>query len=166
MWRSPNSVLDYFRDQDGLPAWIEHFAAATARAARLAARYLDEVADLNQEWRDALAASSNPPRSDATEWMIIEELTAYPNITAPIAVAATRRSRPQVYAAGEQLVAPGFSFRPAGRGGASPRSGWPARSHGSAGARRLERQRVGPHPAHTSAVTASRHAARRPRAPS
>jgi hypothetical protein len=125
MWRSPNSVLDYFRDQDGLPAWIEHFAAATARAARLAARYLDEVADLNQEWRDALAASSNPPRSDATEWMIIEELTAYPNITAPIAVAATRRSRPQVYAAGEQLVAAGILI-PAGRAGRRKSTKWMA----------------------------------------
>lgn len=65
-----------FRDDDGLPAWIEHFAAATAGAARLAARYLDEVAGLDREWRDALEASSSPPRRDATAWAIIGELPA------------------------------------------------------------------------------------------
>ncbi|HUE86984.1 MAG TPA: Fic family protein [Vicinamibacterales bacterium] len=97
-----------FRDDDGLPAWIEHFAAATAGAARLAARYLDEVAGLDQEWRDALVACPSSPRSDATAWMIIDELPAYPYITAPLAVAATRRSRPQVYEAIEQLVAAGI----------------------------------------------------------
>jgi len=97
-----------FRDEDGLPASIEHFAAATAGAARLAARYLDEVADLDQGWRDALVAGSNPPRRDATAWKIIEELPAYPFITAPIAAAVTKRSRPQVYEAIEQLVGAGI----------------------------------------------------------
>lgn len=102
------AALMRFRDDDGLPAWIEHFAAASAGAARLAARYLDAVADLDQAWRDALEASPNPPRSDATAWRIIKELPAYPYITAPIAIAATRRSRPQVYEAIEQLVAAGI----------------------------------------------------------
>ncbi|HEX2166371.1 MAG TPA: Fic family protein [Longimicrobiales bacterium] len=105
-----------FRDEEGLPAWIERFAAATAGAARLAARYLDEVAGLDQQWREALAASPNRPRSDAAAWLIIAELPAHPYITAPIAAAVTKRSRPQVYEGIEQLIGAGILL-PAGKAG-------------------------------------------------
>lgn len=71
---------------------------------------------LDHEWRDALKASSNSPRSDATAWLIIEELPAYPYITAPIATVATKRSRPQVYEGIEQLVAAGIRIS-AGKAG-------------------------------------------------
>jgi predicted DNA-binding transcriptional regulator AlpA len=47
---------------------------------------------------------------------LIEILPAYPYITAPIAIAATGRSRPQVYEAVEQLTAAGV-LRPVGMAG-------------------------------------------------
>jgi hypothetical protein len=54
-----------FRRDDGVPAWIEHFAVAAARAARLAGRYLDDVARLGVRWRSALENTERPPRRDA-----------------------------------------------------------------------------------------------------
>lgn len=96
-----------FREDDGIPDWIEYFAAAAAHAARLAERYLDEVGQLDAEWRAALESTPSPPRSDATAWMIIDVLPAHPYITAPIAAVATGRSRPQVYEAVEHLEAAG-----------------------------------------------------------
>ena len=96
-----------FRDDDGLPDWIEQFAVAAGRAARLANRYLDEVARLGEDWRTAVANTASPPRRDATAWAIIDILPGHPFITAPIAAAATQRSRPQVYEAIDQLQAAG-----------------------------------------------------------
>lgn len=105
-----------FRDDDGLPEWIEQFAVATARSARLASRYLDEVTRLGEQWRSALGNTGSPPRRDATAWAIIDILPGYPYITAPIAAAATHRSKPQVYEAVEQLRAAGVLL-PAGKAG-------------------------------------------------
>lgn len=48
-----------------------------------------------------------PARRDASAWTIIDILPGHPYITAPIAVAATSRSRPQVYEAVEQLETAG-----------------------------------------------------------
>jgi Fic family protein len=96
-----------FRDEDGLSDWIEHFAVAATRAARLANSYLDEVAQLGMQWRSALENTASPPRRDAAAWAIIDILPGYPYITAPIAAAATQRSKPQVYEAVEQLRAAG-----------------------------------------------------------
>jgi hypothetical protein len=55
-------------------------------------------------------------RSDAAAWAIIDVLPALPMITSPIAAAAVQRSKPQVYAAIEQLVAAGI-LTPAGKAG-------------------------------------------------
>jgi Fic family protein len=92
---------------DRVSEWIEQFAAAALRAARLAAAYLDEVRRLGDEWRGRLRARPTTPRSDAAAWSLIDALPAYPVITAPVAAAATGRSKPQVYEAIEQLQAAG-----------------------------------------------------------
>lgn len=92
---------------DGTGAWIEHFASATARAAQLAAAYLQAVEALTASWRKRLAASATAPRGDAAAWAVIPVLPAHPMITAPVAVAATGRARAAIYQAIEQLEAAG-----------------------------------------------------------
>lgn len=91
---------------DGVITWIEHFAAAAARSAHVAKRYLGEVETLMTTWRASLAAAA-APRADAAAWAIIAVLPAHPVITAPIAVAATGRSKGPVYEAMAQLQAAG-----------------------------------------------------------
>jgi Fic family protein len=81
---------------DGLEEWLELFAAATAQAARLAARYGDRVRELQQGWRERLRRRPKPPRHDAAAWTLITALPAHPVITVPVAVAATGRTRPAV----------------------------------------------------------------------
>ncbi|MEN8376813.1 MAG: Fic family protein [Gemmatimonadota bacterium] len=88
--------------EDRIVRWIESFAAATYRAAALARAYLEEVARMTAGWREMLRAHA-APRSDAAAWALIGVLPAHPFITAPVAAAATGRSRPQVYRALEQL---------------------------------------------------------------
>lgn len=82
--------------------WIAQFAVACARAATLAARYLDAVGDLRTEWRRLLAAAANP-RSDAAAWMLIQALPAHPVISTAGAVAVTGRTKAAVHAAVAQL---------------------------------------------------------------
>ena len=94
--------LTAFRE-DRTDEWIEHFAGAAASAAHLATEYLGAVAGLRDAWRTRLAASPNAPRADAAAWAIIDVLPAHPMITAPVAAAVTRRSKPQVYVALKQL---------------------------------------------------------------
>ena len=84
-------------------AWVERFAAATARAADLAERYLAEVAKLKQLWRARLASRANP-RADAAAWAVIEVLPAHPVLTAAVARAATGRAKAAAHAALEQLA--------------------------------------------------------------
>jgi Fic family protein len=81
---------------DGVVEWIEQFAAAAAQSAHLAQRYLDTVGTLMAEWRERLSAAG-APRSDAAAWAIIAVLPAHPIITAPVAAAATGRSKGPVY---------------------------------------------------------------------
>ncbi|MFN2315657.1 MAG: Fic family protein [Gemmatimonadales bacterium] len=81
---------------DGVVAWIEQFAAAAAKSAHLAQRYLSAVEGLMAEWRDRLIAAG-APRSDAAAWAIIDVLPAHPIITGPVAAAATGRSKGSVY---------------------------------------------------------------------
>ena len=83
--------------------WVARFAVACARAATLAARYLDAVGALQTEWRRLLAAAANP-RSDAAAWMLIEALPAHPVISTAGAIAATGRTKAAVHAAVGQLV--------------------------------------------------------------
>lgn len=92
-----NFRLDSERD------WIEHFCGAAMRAGRLAADYLLAVQELISGWRRRLAESAHAPRSDAVAWTIIDLLPAHPIITGPVATAASRRSKPQVYQGLEQL---------------------------------------------------------------
>jgi Fic family protein len=98
--------LDDFRG-DRVVKWVEHFAAAAARAAQLAAAYLEAVRALVEEWRDRLAASDDAPRADAAAWAVIDVLPAHPIITAPVAAAATGKSKPTVYQALDQLEGAG-----------------------------------------------------------
>jgi Fic family protein len=87
---------------DGVVEWIEHFAAAADRSAKLASRYLGQVEELMQDWREKLT-KSGAPRADAAAWAVLQVLPAHPVITGPVAVAATSRSRGPVYEALSQL---------------------------------------------------------------
>ncbi|MGH2882396.1 MAG: hypothetical protein ACRDPA_06810, partial [Solirubrobacteraceae bacterium] len=94
--------LTDFRE-DRINEWIEHFAVAAAGSARLASAYVQAVQELSTRWRDQLAASAAAPRADAAAWAVIDILPAHPVLTAPVAAAATGRSKPAVYQAIEQL---------------------------------------------------------------
>jgi Fic family protein len=87
---------------EGVVQWIEYFAAAAARSAKLAIRYLDRVESLQQSWRERLTEKVGP-RADAAAWAILNVLPAHPVITGPLAVAATGRSRGPVYEGLTQL---------------------------------------------------------------
>jgi len=95
--------LTLFRE-DGVAEWLEHFAAATARAARLARAYVDAVRALQERWRDRLREPKRAPRADAAAWAIIDLLPAHPMISAAVATAVTARAKSRVYEAIEQLV--------------------------------------------------------------
>lgn len=88
-------------------SWIEHFAAASARAAHLARAYLTAVAALTTQWRERLSASPTAPRKGAAAWVLIDVLPGHPMITAPVAAAATGRAKAAVYEAIEQLKSAG-----------------------------------------------------------
>jgi Fic family protein len=90
--------------------WLFAFAAATARAAGLAADYLDGVEELQTDWRDRLQAHANP-RIDGAAWRVIDSLPAHPVITLPVAVAATGRTKAVVNQALEQLEDAGVLTR-------------------------------------------------------
>lgn len=83
--------------------WIEHFAAAAARAAGLAADYLQAVASLTDGWRQKLAAGPGP-RSDAAAWAVIEVLPSHPVITAPVAATVTGRAKAAIHQGIKQLT--------------------------------------------------------------
>lgn len=93
--------LGRFR-QGAIGAWIEQFAAAAAKASKLATGYLGEVGNLMDEWRRWLRDRGNP-RSDAAAWAVIEALPAHPVITAPVAAAATGRAKAAIHQAIRQL---------------------------------------------------------------
>ncbi len=95
--------LTRFRQsEEGALAWIEQFAGAAARSATLAQRYLEEVQQLQTEWRERLRRVGEP-RTDAAAWAVIDVLPAHPVITAPVAAAATGRSKAPIYEALIQL---------------------------------------------------------------
>jgi len=98
--------LTVFRE-GRLAEWVEIFASAAAAAAQLADRYRGLVADLQGEWRERLRERSNP-RSDAAAWAIIDALPALPILNVPLAVLATRRTRPAVANGVDQLEAAGI----------------------------------------------------------
>ena len=92
---------------DGVAQWIEHFAAATVRAARLARAYVAAVGGLRERWREQMRETRSVPRADAAAWAIIDLLPAHPMISAPVATAVTGRAKSRVYEAIEQLVGAG-----------------------------------------------------------
>jgi Fic family protein len=94
--------LTEFRSGD-VGSWVEQFAAAAARAAGLAADYLEAVTVLMDEWRRQLAEEA-APRSDAAAWAVIEVLPAHPVITAPVAAAVTGRAKAAIHQAIRQLA--------------------------------------------------------------
>lgn len=95
--------LTQFRG-DAASAWVEHFAAATVRAARLARAYVVAVRALQERWREQLRAADRVPRADAAAWAIIDLLPAHPMISAPVATAVTNRAKGRIYEGVEQLV--------------------------------------------------------------
>ena len=97
--------LGAFREGDPV-RWVESFATAAARAATLAARYVDAVRELKAEWRRRLASGPGP-RAGAAAWAVIDALPAHPVISTTGAVAATGRAKSAVHAAVRQLVAAG-----------------------------------------------------------
>lgn len=87
--------------------WVEQFAADARAAAALASACLSDIKELSASWRERLRAQPASPRADAAAWAVIDILPGYPVITAAIAASATGRSKPQIYAALEQLQACG-----------------------------------------------------------
>jgi Fic family protein len=98
--------LTRFRE-DGVEAWVEQFAASGASAAHLATAYLKAVQALVARWRAQLRALPKAPRADAAAWALIDVLPGHPLITAPVAAAATGKSKPATYQAIEELHAAG-----------------------------------------------------------
>lgn len=95
--------LTQFR-ADGVGQWLEYFAAATLRAARLARAYVAAVHNLQARWREQLRATKGAPRAGAAAWTIIDLLPGHPMISAPVASAVTGRAKSRVYEAIEHLV--------------------------------------------------------------
>jgi Fic family protein len=108
--RYVNGLVAY-RDDD-FTGWLEMFAVAAARSARLAERYLGRVADLQDSWRSRLREKENL-RSDAAAWGLIDVLPGYPIVTVAVAGAAmeangVRRARSAVQVAIAQLESAGI----------------------------------------------------------
>jgi Fic family protein len=99
-------LTKFRRGTEGVLVWIEQFASSAARSAALARKYVGEVQALQGTWREQVRAAA-APRADAAAWSVIDVLPAHPVITAPVAAAATGRSRAPVYEAIAQLEAAG-----------------------------------------------------------
>lgn len=97
--------LTEFRFGD-ISQWIAQFAGSAAQAATLAKAYLAAVEELKSTWKAKLEATTSV-RSDAAAWAIIDVLPAHPVITAPVASAATGRSRAPIYEGLKQLETAG-----------------------------------------------------------
>lgn len=101
--------LNLFR-ADHIPEWLAIFADAASRSASLALRYTAQAAELQERWRGKLREHSKP-RADSAVWAIINALPSYPFITVPVAVAATKRTKPAVTNATAELEAAGVLRR-------------------------------------------------------
>jgi Fic family protein len=101
--------LILFRE-DRIAEWLEMFAVATRQATDLAVRYAGRVAELQDRWRQQLRETSNP-RADAAAWAVIEILPAHPVVTVPVAVTATRRTKPAITNAVAELERSGVLHR-------------------------------------------------------
>jgi len=94
--------LELFRADD-VAGWLEVFATAAVRAAKLALRYVDAVTTLQEEWRVRLMDHS-APRSDSAAWSVIDVLPAHPVVTVAVATAATGRTKAAVNNAVAELA--------------------------------------------------------------
>jgi Fic family protein len=92
---------------DGVAGWIEQFATATDKAARLGRAYIGTVRALQEGWREQLRAAEKTPRADAAAWAIIDLLPAHPTISAPAMTAVLGKAKSRVYEGIEQLVGAG-----------------------------------------------------------
>jgi Fic family protein len=101
--------LTLFRE-DRIAEWLETFAVATRQAADLAVQYAGRVAELQDRWRQQLRETSNP-RAEAAAWAVIDILPAHPVVAVPVAVAATRRTKPAVTNAVAELERAGVLRR-------------------------------------------------------
>jgi len=101
--------LTLFRG-DRISDWLAIFASAASRSASLALRYAAQATELRERWREKLRAHSNP-RADSAAWAIIDVLPSYPFITVPVAVTATKRTKPAVSNAAAELEAAGILRR-------------------------------------------------------
>ena len=86
--------------------WLETFAASAAAAARLAKRYLEQIVQLQNRWRDTLRLDG--VRKDAAAWSIVELLPAHPVITPQTVATETGRSGPAVSNGLDQLLSAGI----------------------------------------------------------
>ncbi len=94
--------LTTFRGDDVVD-WIEQFATAVHRSAKLASRHVAHVRQLMTEWRNRLTNAS-APRADDAAWAIIEVLPAHAVIAGPV---ATGRSKGAIYHALAELEGAG-----------------------------------------------------------
>lgn len=94
--------LTHFRSGEA-GKWIEYFADAAGRAARLAKAYVEAVEALRTEWTTRMTAIREAPRAGATVWAVMDILPAHPMVTVSVASAATGRSKPSVYQTFELL---------------------------------------------------------------
>ncbi|MGH2403268.1 MAG: Fic family protein [bacterium] len=101
--------LTLFR-ADHISEWLAIFASAAGRSAGLALQYTTQATELQESWREKLRVHSNP-RADSAAWAIIDVLPSYPFITVPVAVAATKRTKPAVTNATTELEAAGILRR-------------------------------------------------------
>ena len=101
--------LTLFR-ADRIPEWLAIFASAATRSAGLALQYTARATRLQENWREKLRAHSHP-RADSAAWAIIDVLPSHPFITVPVAVAATKRTKPAVSNATAELEAAGILRR-------------------------------------------------------
>lgn len=104
--RSYIDGLTQYRDGD-VAGWVERFSVATAQAAQLADRYLGEVNNLQERWREQLR-DIGAPRADAAAWALIDALPAHPILTVAVGVVAAGRTKPAVNRAVAQLESAGI----------------------------------------------------------
>ncbi|HEY4130533.1 MAG TPA: Fic family protein [Gemmatimonadaceae bacterium] len=88
---------------DEVEAWLEQFAVALMRAARLGRAYIEDALALRERWREMLTSRRNAPRAGAAAWAILDVLPAQPMISGAVAVALTRRAKARVYEGMAQL---------------------------------------------------------------
>ena len=102
-------------DTEGWMRWIETLSQSARVACEEAQHYQQAIAALVERWRDQLASTHKPPRSDAAAWALLPWLPAQPLLTAAAAVELTGRSPRAIDGALGQLVEAGVVKKVRGR---------------------------------------------------